>query len=152
MKPLNLEALEALQAGCWNKQPTTLTLPLHSPFLCLPSVPKAPAHPSEMAGGIPRKVVYVPTCVTRMMGPAASDYQQASVHEKLMSLMNKVRVCVCVKESGRRRRRGREGEEVGDDQLRNSACDCEQLFLFTPPHTCSSSASWCSGRVRGDHP
>lgn len=41
------------------------------------------------AAGVPRKVVYVPSCVTRMMGPAASDYETESVHEKLMSLFNK---------------------------------------------------------------
>lgn len=38
---------------------------------------------------IPRKVVYMPACVTRMMGPAASDYETASVHEKLLSLFAK---------------------------------------------------------------
>eukprot|EP00879_Flechtneria_rotunda_P005800 GHRR01006103.1.p1 GENE.GHRR01006103.1~~GHRR01006103.1.p1 ORF type:complete len:946 (+),score=315.50 GHRR01006103.1:676-3513(+) len=39
--------------------------------------------------GIPRRVVYLPSCVTRMMGPAASDKETASVHEKLMSLFDK---------------------------------------------------------------
>lgn len=39
--------------------------------------------------GIPRKVVYAPACVTRIMGPARSDYDQTSVHEKLLSLFNK---------------------------------------------------------------
>jgi len=39
--------------------------------------------------GIPRRVVYLPSCVTRMMGPSLSDYETASVHEKLMSLMAK---------------------------------------------------------------
>ncbi|KAH7615608.1 hypothetical protein Ndes2526B_g09647 [Nannochloris sp. 'desiccata'] len=38
---------------------------------------------------IPRKVVYAPACVTRIMGPSRGDDQQASVHEKLLSLFNK---------------------------------------------------------------
>lgn len=38
---------------------------------------------------IPRKVVYVPACVTRIMGPSKGDDQQASVHEKLLSLFAK---------------------------------------------------------------
>lgn len=38
---------------------------------------------------IPRKVVYVPTCVTRIMGPSKDDYAQESVHEKLLSLFDK---------------------------------------------------------------
>lgn len=50
------------------------------------------------------QVVYLPSCVTRMMGPAASDIQQDSVHDRLMSLFAKagyevrqcVDVCVCV--------------------------------------------------------
>jgi D-lactate dehydrogenase len=35
------------------------------------------------------QVVYLPSCVTRMMGPCASDYETASVHDKLMSLFGK---------------------------------------------------------------
>ncbi len=35
------------------------------------------------------QVVYLPSCVTRMMGPAAGDDQTASVHEKMMSLFSK---------------------------------------------------------------
>lgn len=35
------------------------------------------------------QVVYLPSCVTRMMGPAASDPEKASVHEKLLSVFNK---------------------------------------------------------------
>lgn len=44
---------------------------------------------AETEKGIPRKVVYVPACVTRIMGPAKDDDQQASVHEKLLSLFAK---------------------------------------------------------------
>lgn len=33
--------------------------------------------------------MYLPSCVTRMMGPSASDSETASVHEKLMSLFGK---------------------------------------------------------------
>eukprot|EP00887_Chlorella_sp_A99_P004004 scaffold11.g4004.t1 len=39
--------------------------------------------------GIPRKVVYVPACVTRIMGPARGDAVQQSVHEALLSLFAK---------------------------------------------------------------
>ena len=39
--------------------------------------------------GLPRQVVYVPSCVTRMMGPSRSDSETASVHEKLLSLFAK---------------------------------------------------------------
>jgi D-lactate dehydrogenase len=40
--------------------------------------------------GPPRlQVVYVPACVTRMMGPAQGDSQQEPVHEKLLSLFEK---------------------------------------------------------------
>lgn len=40
--------------------------------------------------GLPRvQVVYMPSCVTRMMGPSQSDYEKDSVHEKLMSLFGK---------------------------------------------------------------
>jgi len=35
------------------------------------------------------QVVYLPSCVTRMMGPSASDSEKDSVHDKLMSLFSK---------------------------------------------------------------
>ncbi len=35
------------------------------------------------------QVVYMPACVTRMMGPARGDTETASVHEKLLSLFEK---------------------------------------------------------------
>ena len=38
---------------------------------------------------VPAQVVYLPSCVTRMMGPAASDTEKASVHEKLLSVFGK---------------------------------------------------------------
>ena len=50
--------------------------------------PKQPAQPVS-DNGIPRKVVYVPSCVTRMMGPSKSDTEQASVHQKMLSLFEK---------------------------------------------------------------
>jgi hypothetical protein len=51
--------------------------------------PEAAAGAAAAARGIPRQVVYLPSCVTRMMGPSASDNETASVHEKLMSLFGK---------------------------------------------------------------
>lgn len=51
--------------------------------------PPAPVATAAEKSGIPRKVVYAPACVTRIMGPSRSDDQQASVHEKLLSLFHK---------------------------------------------------------------
>lgn len=53
------------------------------------AVPPPPTATAAADKGIPRKVVYVPACVTRIMGPSKSDDQQASVHEKLLSLFSK---------------------------------------------------------------
>ena len=39
--------------------------------------------------GLKRQVVYAPSCVTRMMGPAHGDSERQSVHEKMLSLFNK---------------------------------------------------------------
>lgn len=47
----------------------------------------SPVSPSDSK--VPQKVVYVPACVTRMMGPAHGDSETASVHEKLLSLFKK---------------------------------------------------------------
>jgi D-lactate dehydrogenase len=55
-----------------------------------PAAPPPPVAPATSeVPGIPRKVVYMPSCVTRMMGPSASDKETAAVHEKLMSLFAK---------------------------------------------------------------
>ena len=51
--------------------------------------PPAPEVSVEAEKGIPRKVVYVPACVTRIMGPAKNDDEKASVHEKLLSIFQK---------------------------------------------------------------
>ena len=51
--------------------------------------PPKPTVPADQMKGIPRKVVYVPACVTRIMGPSKNDYAQESVHEKLLSLFAK---------------------------------------------------------------
>lgn len=56
--------------------------------LGLPPAPAAVAVPVG-AAAVPRKVVYVPSCVTRMMGPSRSDDQQDSVHEVMMRLFAK---------------------------------------------------------------
>lgn len=48
-----------------------------------------PPKPVQPAEGVARQVVYMPACVTRMMGPARGDDQTASVHEKLLSLFQK---------------------------------------------------------------
>ena len=49
----------------------------------------SPRVPEQPKTGLPRQVVYAPACVTRMMGPSGSDSEQASVHEKLLSLFDK---------------------------------------------------------------
>ena len=48
-----------------------------------------PAAPAVAPGQAPRKVVYMPSCVTRMMGPSSSDTERGSVHQKLLSLFAK---------------------------------------------------------------
>lgn len=48
-----------------------------------------PRVPEQPKTGLPRQVVYAPSCVTRMMGPSSGDPEQASVHEKLLSLFDK---------------------------------------------------------------
>lgn len=69
---------------------------------CLPAIAAPPSpvtsttEEAPSSRTIPRKVVYLPSCVTRMMGPAASDYETASVHEKLMSLFAKVKHVIAV--------------------------------------------------------
>jgi len=50
--------------------------------------PQPPAVP-QADSGIPRKVVYVPACVTRMMGPARGDTITQSVPDVLLSLFSK---------------------------------------------------------------
>ncbi|CAG9465318.1 unnamed protein product [Pedinophyceae sp. YPF-701] len=65
----------------WNKYMPKGAAPLREP--------KKPAPDAAAERGVPRQVVYVPSCVTRMMGPARGDTETASVHEKLLSLFEK---------------------------------------------------------------
>jgi len=60
----------------WNKHMPKGASPLRDP------APPVEAHAD-------RKVVYLPTCVTRVMGPSRVDPEQDSVHEKLLSLFHK---------------------------------------------------------------
>ena len=48
-----------------------------------------PDKPEQPATGLKRQVVYMPSCVTRMMGPSLSDTERASVHEKMLSIFDK---------------------------------------------------------------
>lgn len=84
----------------WMNSITGNTVPVWNPYMPKGAAPvKAPSSSSTTASTtaataaaartVPRKVVYLPSCVTRMMGPAAGDYETASVHEKLMSLFDK---------------------------------------------------------------
>ena len=49
----------------------------------------SPEVPPQPERGLKRQVVYMPSCVTRMMGPSLSDTERSSVHEKLLSVFNK---------------------------------------------------------------
>lgn len=60
-----------------------------APALKAPPAPVAPATADLPASGIPRKVVYFPSCVTRMMGPSRSDSERRSVPDALMSVLSK---------------------------------------------------------------
>lgn len=68
----------------WNPHMPKGAAPLRVP----PPAPAAAAA-SSASSAIPRKVVYLPSCVTRMMGPSALDPETAPVHEKLLSLFGK---------------------------------------------------------------
>jgi hypothetical protein len=52
-------------------------LPLHLGWLqgAAPLNMNPPKPEAVSERGVPRKVVYVPTCVTRIMGPSKSDYE-----------------------------------------------------------------------------
>ncbi|KAF6262291.1 FAD linked oxidase [Scenedesmus sp. NREL 46B-D3] len=80
----------------WMNSMTGNFVPVWNPYMPKGASPvKAPSSSStaavqqQQARGVPRQVVYLPSCVTRMMGPAGSDSETASVHEKLMSLFAK---------------------------------------------------------------
>eukprot|EP00878_Enallax_costatus_P007347 GHUV01007694.1.p1 GENE.GHUV01007694.1~~GHUV01007694.1.p1 ORF type:complete len:822 (+),score=249.18 GHUV01007694.1:1374-3839(+) len=83
----------------WMNNMTGNTIPVWNPYMPKGASPvQQPSSSSSSATavataaaarGVPRKVVYLPSCVTRMMGPAAGDSETASVHEKLMSLFDK---------------------------------------------------------------
>jgi D-lactate dehydrogenase len=81
----------------WMNSMTGNFVPVWNPYMPKGASPvKAPSSSStaaaqqqQAARGVPRQVVYLPSCVTRMMGPAGSDTETASVHEKLMSLFDK---------------------------------------------------------------
>jgi len=51
--------------------------------------PKAPAEKVEGRSAIERKAVYVPSCVTRMMGPARGDSYTESLSEPITNVLSK---------------------------------------------------------------
>ena len=60
---------------------------------CPPARPASPPHvpasrPAEMRG-LPRKVVYLPSCVTRMMGPVKGEEAIGGVPDAMMSILKK---------------------------------------------------------------
>jgi D-lactate dehydrogenase len=75
-------------------------VPQWNPYMprgAAPLQPPAAPERSVAAGAreLPRKVVYMPSCVTRMMGPARSDSETEPVHAKLLSILRKVRLTQC---------------------------------------------------------
>jgi D-lactate dehydrogenase len=70
----------------WNPHMPKGASPLRDP----PPAPAIATSTTSSTPAIPRKVVYMPSCVTRMMGPSALDTDTtAPVHEKLLSLFGK---------------------------------------------------------------
>jgi D-lactate dehydrogenase len=69
----------------WNPYMPASASPLAAPA----PPPPAPAAAAGAPRAVPRRVVYAPTCVTRIMGPARGDDQQASTHERMLSLFAK---------------------------------------------------------------
>lgn len=91
-KVLGPKPLEIISS--WMNKMSGRVVPVWNPYLPKGAAPVkqpavAAAATAAAARGIPRQVVYLPSCVTRMMGPSASDNETASVHEKLMSLFGK---------------------------------------------------------------
>ncbi|GBG00279.1 glycolate dehydrogenase, partial [Raphidocelis subcapitata] len=79
----------------WLNKATGHFVPVWNPYMpkgankLLPATAAPAPAAAQASRAIPRRVVYMPACVTRMMGPAAGDNETASVHEKLMSLFAK---------------------------------------------------------------
>ena len=65
----------------WNEH-----MPTGAPALPAPHVPEATASVSR---GLPRKVVYLPSCVTRMMGPVKGEEDIGGVPDAMMSILKK---------------------------------------------------------------
>jgi D-lactate dehydrogenase len=65
----------------WNEH-----MPTGAPKLPAPHVPEATASVSR---GLPRKVVYLPSCVTRMMGPVKGEEDIGGVPDAMMSILKK---------------------------------------------------------------
>lgn len=78
----------------WLNRVSDHLVPVWNPYLPRGASPvRQPAPVVPVTGAdaraLPRRVVYMPSCVTRMMGPSLSDYETASVHEKMLSLFQK---------------------------------------------------------------
>ena len=63
-------------------------MPTGAPKLPAPLPARADAAPSK---GIPRKVVYLPSCVTRMMGPVKGEEANGGVADAMMSILDKAK-------------------------------------------------------------
>lgn len=63
-------------------------MPTGAPKLPAPLPARADAEPSK---GIPRKVVYLPSCVTRMMGPVKGEEDKGGVADAMMSILDKAK-------------------------------------------------------------
>jgi D-lactate dehydrogenase len=75
-------------------------IPTWNPYMPRGAKPLQPApSPSGQAStslqrDMVRKVVYLPSCVTRMMGPAKGDPETDAVHAKILSILAKVRMSI----------------------------------------------------------
>ena len=90
-----------------------------------------PAKPEQPESGLKRQVVYMPSCVTRMMGPSLSDTERASVHEKMLSIFEKAGYEVIYPEVN--------CKTPGPSALWNVRG--RALWVYLPPQSCRASST-----------
>jgi D-lactate dehydrogenase len=73
----------------WNMYMPKGAAPLKEPTTANSATTTTTRTKTENKVGVPRQVVYAPSCVTRMMGPSRSDTETESVHEKLLNVFEK---------------------------------------------------------------
>lgn len=143
-------------------QVTDHTVPVWNKYLPRAAGPlPAPLPPTPMVGGVERKVVYVPSCVTRMMGPSRSDSTDADVTEKMMSILGKAGYQVVYPEGisslccgmmfnsrGAKAAAGVKSSELEEALLRASENGKYPILMDTSPCLQSMKESFSSGKLR----